>query len=169
MPGLRYGPDITDDAALLMNEERKLRARLRATQSPKTRTNVQNRLKAIESVTKDIFGSRTSRNKLAAYSLEKMGYTTGPRGGGRKLRRSPVGRSTEIPRRSGFRARPAIAEGDRDSYRSATKKARGGQVADALKAAQNQSRAKTKQARAAAARKAAKAKTEATRKNNRNR
>lgn len=168
MPGLRYGPDITDDAALLMGEERKLRARLRNAQSPQTRTTVQNRLKAIDSVTKDIFGNRTNRNRLANYSIEKAGYVQGgPRGGGRRIRRTPIGRALEIPRRSGFRARPAIEEGDRDAYRSASRRGQGKSVADALRQAQRANKAKGDRERRAAAKKAAQSKTQANRRNRR--
>lgn len=171
MPGLRYGPDITDDAASLMKEERSLRARLKTAQSPRTQQTVKNRLKAIDTVTSEIFGGRKNRNQLANYSLEKQGYAPrGSRGGGRQLRRTPTGKATMIPRKSGYKARPSIPEADRGAYRSATKKARPGQVADALKAAQKARKATTSKQRKASASKAVKAKAPAARgQRNRNR
>lgn len=159
MPGLRYGPDITDDAAMLVGEERKLRARLKSAQNPSAQTAVRNRLKAIDSVTKDIFGTRTSRNRLSQYSVAQQGYApTGRRGGGRGIRRSPAGRADQVPNRSGYKARPAIAESDRGIYASSKKRAKSGQVSDALKAAQKASKSKSDKERRASAKKAAQAK-----------
>lgn len=171
MPGLRYGPDITDDAASLMKEERALRARLKTAQSPRTQQTVKNRLKAIDTVTSQIFGGRKNRNQLANYSLEKQGYAPkGGRGGGRQLRRTPTGKATMIPRKSGYKARPAIPEGDRSAYKSATRKARPGQISEALKAAQRAQKAKTAAQRRTSAKKAVKAKAPVARgQRNRNR
>ena len=171
MPGLRYGPDITDDAASLMKEERALRARLKRAQDPRVQQGIRNKLAAIDSVTSDIFGSRSNRNKLAAYSIESQGYApTRARGGGRQLRRTPTGRATMIPRKTGYRARPAIPEEDRDSFRSATRKARPGQIGEALKAAQRAQKRKTDAQRRGGAKKAVKKKAPAARgQRNRNR
>lgn len=159
MPGLRYGPDITDDAASLMSQERALRARLKNAQNPSVQQSVKNKLAAIDKVTSDIFGGRKNRNKLAAYSLDRQGYAPkGGRGGGRSLRRTPTGKATEIPRKTGYKARPAIPEADRAAYKSATRKAKTGQIAEALRTAQKAQKAKTAQQRRASAKKAVKKK-----------
>lgn len=170
MPGLRYGPDITDDAASLMKAEKNLRARLRTAQNPKNKTAIQNKLKAIDDVTKRVFGTRTNRNRLSQYSLERQGYApTGRRGGGRGLRRTPLGKSSEIPRRTGFRAREAIPENDRDAYRAAKKAARGVNISEAIKAAQKQSKARTDKANRAKKKAAVKKKATRPGRNSRNR
>lgn len=164
MPGLRYGPDITDDAASLMKEERALRARLKSARNPRVQQGIKNKLAAIDRVTSDIFGGRKNRNNLAAYSLEKQGYAPkGGRGGGRGLRRTPTGKATMIPRKTGYKARPAIPDSDRAAYKSATRKARPGQVAEALKAAQKAQKAKTDAQRRSSAKKAVKKKAPAAR------
>jgi hypothetical protein len=166
MPGLRFGPDITDDAARLQDlaaEQERIIKRPGA--SARAVNAARNRLKAIDQTTKQIFGSKTNRNSLAKYSTARQGYLPG---GGRSRNASgrrgaagttvsPVGLATQIPaRRRGesaarFRQRPSIPEKDRGKFRAASRRARPGQAAQIL---QNVIREQQAQTRAANRRRA---------------
>ena len=125
MPGLRYGPDITDDAASLMISENKMKARLRAAQNPRAQQTIKARLARLNQTTQDVFGSRENRNRLAQYSLGNTGYARGNRTSGtRKALRSPLGGPAQKPGKTGFRARPGIKRADGSLYRQATARAK---------------------------------------------
>lgn len=124
MPGLRYGPDITDDAASLMISENKMKSRLRSAQNPKTQQTIKARLARLNDTTVAVFGSRENRNRLAQYSLGETGYARGNRTSGtRKALRSPMGGPAQKPGKTGFRARPGIKRADGSLYKQATKRA----------------------------------------------
>ena len=154
MPGLRFGPDITDDAATLQNSEREARITMRNSRSERARNAARNRLRAIDEATKQIFGNKRTRNTLARYSVARQGYEAGggrSRIGGRRgqtgLVQSPLGAETQIPRRGGrYRARPAIPERDKASFRAATRRARPGQVREILQQVIRQQQAQTRAA-----------------------
>lgn len=134
MPGLRYGPDITDDAAAAMDVEKELRRQLRTGLKGARRTKVNNELKAIEEYTARVFGSKEARNRLAKSSLARQGYAseedvrslgarmykkrTGP--GALGLAETPEGREG-IGRKKGYKARPAIDAADKADYDRATR------------------------------------------------
>lgn len=133
MPGLRYGPDITDDAAAAMDLEKELRRKLKGLQGAR-RTAVQNKLKAIEEYTARVFGDKNTRNRLAKSSLARQGYASeadvrsigarmykkrkGP--GTLGLAETPEGRQG-IGRKQGYKARPAIDAADKEAYDRATR------------------------------------------------
>ncbi len=71
MPGLRYGPDITDDAEVLRKEYerlRKLRGQGRMTDR------AQSRFREVQDSIRAGFGDVATMNKLAKYSLARQGY-----------------------------------------------------------------------------------------------
>jgi len=180
MPGLRYGPDITDDAAAAMDFEKEIRRQLRGLKTGPRRTMLNNKLKAIEEYTSRVFGDKQTRNRLAKSSLSRQGYASeeevravggslyrkrrGP--GILGLAESPEGRQ-DIGRRRGYKARPAMDEADRADYARATARGRragrgsqGSILAEIRKQRKKQtdaaSKARAKLKKKAAARKTAK-------------
>lgn len=71
MPGLRYGPDITDDAEVLRKDYerlRKLRGQGRMTDRAKSR------MKEVQDAIRAGFGDVATMKKLAKYSTAQQGY-----------------------------------------------------------------------------------------------
>lgn len=153
MPGLRFGPDITDDAAFLQEESAKARRTLRTSRSERAKNAARNRIRAIDETTKRIFGNAKTRNRLAKYSLGRQGYAPGRATGTRRgtsqtgLAQTPLGTASQIPRRGGrYRARPAVSAADRDAYRGATRRARPGQARETLQRVIREQQAATRAA-----------------------
>jgi hypothetical protein len=160
MPGLRFGPDITDDAARLQDLETEARRIINNSRSQRAVNAARNRIRAIDQTTKDIFGNKRNRNKLAKYSTARQGYVEGGRrsrnASGRRSAAgttvSPVGFGEQIPaRRRGesaarFRQRPTIPEKDRAAFRAASRKARPGQAGQILQNVIRQQQAQTRAA-----------------------
>jgi len=181
MPGVRYGPDITDDAADALEKLTTLRKQLRAATNPKRRTMLQNKIKALDNYVNDVFGGRRGAQRMARYSLAKQGYASdeylrrvkaskfqkrkGP--GQLGLAESPEGKQG-IGRKKGYRGREAIDEADRDLYKSATragrKAGRGSQAARLQEARKERKRKTDAQSKARAKKKAAAAKKQAAKK-----
>lgn len=72
MPGLRYGPDFTDDAEIVRTQLAKLE-KLVKTKRGGTKKNKQE-LKNLNDVIKKAYGGRKGLNQLAKYSVKQMGY-----------------------------------------------------------------------------------------------
>jgi len=138
MPRLRYGPDITDDAASLLTDLDRIDKKLKSTQSAAARARLIKQRDLIGKGIKDVYGSRGNARKLAKESLARQGYAsaedvkalggkrykklTERRGGNVNLASTP-GRGREaIPRKQGYQARPETAHPE--LYASATKKAK---------------------------------------------
>ena len=167
MPRVRYGPDITDDAASLELDEDRLRKQLRRlTRGTPAFERVQAELNANRRVTQLVFGNRENRRTMARESLRRQGYLSdeavkelgvararqlrGRRAGDQlNLARTPGRRSQAIPGKKGYKARPATE--NPDLFRSATKKARSAEARKILSQLREQP-----STRKAAARKAAK-------------
>jgi hypothetical protein len=171
MPGVRYGPDITDDAADALDKLTQLRKRLKNIKDPKARRAVQNRIDAINQYVNDTFGGRQGAQKMARYSLKRQGYASdeylksvkaskyrkrkGP--GQLGLAETPEG-TQGIGRKRGYRGREAVDEADRDLYKSATragKKAGRGSQGRKLEQVRKERKRKTDAASKARARKKA--------------
>jgi len=65
MPGVRWGADITDEAATRVREIDNLTARMNAANSAKTRSMLESRLNGLKADTASIFGSEKSARNLA--------------------------------------------------------------------------------------------------------
>ena len=153
MPGLRFGPDITDDAARLQDLSAEARRTLRTSRSERARNAARNRIRAIDETTTRIFGNAKTRNRLARYSTARQGYEAGNRRsriGGRTaqtgLAQTPLGNQTQIPVRGRYRARPPIPTGDRELARAAARKARPGDAGRILQQVIRQQQAQTRAA-----------------------
>jgi hypothetical protein len=137
MPRLRYGPDVTDDAASLLTDLDRIDKKLKSTQSAAARARLIKQRDLIGKGIKEVYGSRANARKMAAESLARQGYAsaedvkalggkrykklTERRGGNVNLASTP-GRGREaIPRKQGYQARPETAHPE--LYASATKKA----------------------------------------------
>ena len=72
MPGLRYGPDFTDDAEIVRTQLARLQ-KLVKTKRGGTKKNKQE-LKNLNDVVKKAFGGKKGLNALAKYSVKQMGY-----------------------------------------------------------------------------------------------
>lgn len=72
MPGLRYGPDFTDDAEIVRTQLARLE-KLVKTKRGATKKNKQE-LKNLNDVIKKAYGGRKGLNQLAKYSTKQMGY-----------------------------------------------------------------------------------------------
>ena len=72
MPGLRYGPDFTDDAEIVRTQLARLE-KLVKTKRGGTKKNKQE-LKNLNDVIKKAYGGRKGLNQLAKYSTKQMGY-----------------------------------------------------------------------------------------------
>lgn len=72
MPGLRYGPDFTDDAEIVRVQLQRV-TKLLKTKRGKTKKNRQE-LKNLNDVIKKAYGGRKGLNALAKYSTKRMGY-----------------------------------------------------------------------------------------------
>ena len=72
MPGLRYGPDFTDDAEIVRTQLARLE-KLVKTKRGGTKKNKQE-LKNLNDIVKKAYGGRKGLNQLAKYSTKQMGY-----------------------------------------------------------------------------------------------
>lgn len=136
MPRLRYGPDVTDDAASLLTDLDRIEKKLKKPQSNAARARLLKQKKLIGDGIKQVFGNRANARKLAAESLKRQGYATPADiravGGSRykklkgkgplNLPGTPGRGSQQIGRKKGFQARPESAHPE--LYKSAQKKAK---------------------------------------------
>lgn len=177
MPRVRYGPDITDDAASLELDEDRLRKQLRRlTRGTPAYNRVLEQLNANRLATQIVFGNRENRRTMARESVRRQGYLSdaevrelgvarsrqlrGRRAGDQfNLARTPGRRSQAIPGKKGYKARPQTE--NPELFRSATRKARSAEARKYLSQLREQPstrRAAAKKATKAAAKKATAAK-----------
>lgn len=94
MPGLRYGPDITDDAEIMRRSIRDLQGRLRSLRrAGRSGATTQRRINELKTAAAARFGNLRNMNEAARYSLRRQGYQQGaPRKtvGGVRLRARPA-------------------------------------------------------------------------------
>lgn len=68
MPGVRWGADITDEAATRVREIDNLTSRVGAAGSPKTRSQLEAQLRGLKAETASIFGSERGARSLAKFA-----------------------------------------------------------------------------------------------------
>ncbi len=136
MPRVRYGPDITDDAASLIMDADRIAKKLKQANTPAARARLISQRDLINKGIKDVFGSRANARKLAKESLRRQGYATAEqiraagakkfkpvKGSGQLGLAATPGRGNQaIGRKKGYGARPE--SNYPDLYKTATKKAK---------------------------------------------
>lgn len=94
MPGLRYGPDITDDAEIMRRSISDLGKRLKSIQGRGgSGEATRRRIEELKRAARARFGNLKNMNEAARYSLRRQGYQQGaPRKtvGGVRLRARPA-------------------------------------------------------------------------------
>ncbi len=68
MPGVRWGSDITDEAALRVREIDNLTSRISAAKSNKTRSQLESQLRGLKAETASIFGSERGARSLSKFA-----------------------------------------------------------------------------------------------------
>lgn len=108
MPGLRYGPDITDDAEIIrksFDPLKKAEARARKGNGPKLTTRENRRLTELRRQITAGFGNEKTMRQFSKYSLAKQGYDESGKTkniAGMKLRaRPPLAKGMRRGRTSG--------------------------------------------------------------------
>lgn len=163
MPRLRYGPDVTDDAASLLTDLDRIDKKLKQTQSAAARARLVKQRDLINRGIKEVFGSRQNARTLAKESLARQGYAD-PADvkalGGKRFKKlkgkgqlnlaATPGRNREaIPRKKGYQARPETA--NPELYKSAQKKAAQAQsILRQVRSQETAGKAAKKKAKAAA-------------------